>query len=125
MTLLMYGTREPSDVCYYPRSGKVYFIRGVGLVAPRRASARLLGRRGLMAGAWATVVRVEGVSRRGGKVTRSWRLSRLLPRLQPRPEPRSGRNPSEPIAVDEPPRLQAVPAPAPSALSLPQPETAR
>ena len=25
MTLLMYGTREPGEVCYYPRSGKVYF----------------------------------------------------------------------------------------------------
>jgi uncharacterized cupin superfamily protein len=32
MTLLMYGTREPDDVCYYPRSGKVYFV-GLGLVA--------------------------------------------------------------------------------------------
>ena len=31
MTLLMYGTREPREVCYYPRSGKVYFI-GLGLV---------------------------------------------------------------------------------------------
>jgi uncharacterized cupin superfamily protein len=31
MTLLMYGTREPGEVCYYPRSGKVYFI-GLGLV---------------------------------------------------------------------------------------------
>src|SRR5262245_33083416 len=26
MTLLMYGTRDPRDVCYYPRSGKVYFV---------------------------------------------------------------------------------------------------
>ena len=25
MTVLMYGTRDPNDVCYYPRSGKVYF----------------------------------------------------------------------------------------------------
>jgi uncharacterized cupin superfamily protein len=25
MTLLMYGTRDPRDMCYYPRSGKVYF----------------------------------------------------------------------------------------------------
>ena len=31
MTLLMYGTREPGEVCYYPRSGKVYFI-GLGLI---------------------------------------------------------------------------------------------
>jgi uncharacterized cupin superfamily protein len=31
MTLLMYGPREPGEVCYYPRSGKVYFI-GLGLV---------------------------------------------------------------------------------------------
>ena len=26
MTILMYGTREPGEVCYYPRSGKVYFV---------------------------------------------------------------------------------------------------
>jgi uncharacterized cupin superfamily protein len=26
MTVLMYGTREPGEVCYYPRSAKVYFI---------------------------------------------------------------------------------------------------
>ncbi len=32
MTLLMYGTRDPREVCYYPRSGKVYFI-GLGLIA--------------------------------------------------------------------------------------------
>jgi hypothetical protein len=31
MTLLMYGPREPGEVCYYPRSRKVYFI-GLGLV---------------------------------------------------------------------------------------------
>ena len=31
MTLLMYGTREPGDVCYYPRSRKVYFT-GLGLI---------------------------------------------------------------------------------------------
>jgi len=31
MTLLMYGTRDPSDLCYYPRSGKVFFI-GLGLI---------------------------------------------------------------------------------------------
>jgi uncharacterized cupin superfamily protein len=32
LRVLMYGTREPSDLCYYPRSGKVYFV-GLGLVA--------------------------------------------------------------------------------------------
>jgi uncharacterized cupin superfamily protein len=32
LTLLAYGTREPSDVAYYPRSNKVYF-RGTGLIA--------------------------------------------------------------------------------------------
>ncbi len=32
LTVLMYGTREASDLCYYPRSGKVYFT-GLGLVA--------------------------------------------------------------------------------------------
>jgi uncharacterized cupin superfamily protein len=32
LTLLMYGTREPGEVCYYPRSGKVYFV-GLGLIA--------------------------------------------------------------------------------------------
>jgi uncharacterized cupin superfamily protein len=32
MTLLMYGTREPGEVCYYPRSGKVFFT-GLGLIA--------------------------------------------------------------------------------------------
>jgi uncharacterized cupin superfamily protein len=31
LTLLMYGTRDPSDICFYPRSGKV-MLRGVGLV---------------------------------------------------------------------------------------------
>jgi uncharacterized cupin superfamily protein len=31
MELLMYGTREPGDIAFYPRSGKVY-LRGVGLV---------------------------------------------------------------------------------------------
>jgi uncharacterized cupin superfamily protein len=31
LTVLMYGTREPSDLCYYPRSGKVFFT-GLGLV---------------------------------------------------------------------------------------------
>ena len=31
MTVLMYGTRDPSDVCFYPRSGKVFFT-GLGLI---------------------------------------------------------------------------------------------
>ncbi|MDP9304559.1 MAG: hypothetical protein M3O92_08630 [Actinomycetota bacterium] len=31
MTFLAYGTREPNDVCYYPRSNKIY-LRGVGLI---------------------------------------------------------------------------------------------
>ncbi len=31
LTYLAYGTREPGDVCYYPRSNKVAF-RGVGLL---------------------------------------------------------------------------------------------
>ena len=31
MTLLMYGTRDPREVCYYPRSGKVVFV-GLGLI---------------------------------------------------------------------------------------------
>ena len=30
MTFLAYGTREPNDVCYYPRSNKIYW-RGLGL----------------------------------------------------------------------------------------------
>jgi uncharacterized cupin superfamily protein len=32
MTFLVYGTRNPNDVCYYPRSNKIYW-RGVGLIA--------------------------------------------------------------------------------------------
>ena len=32
LTFLAYGTREPNDIAWYPRSGKVYF-RGVGLIA--------------------------------------------------------------------------------------------
>ena len=47
MTLLMYGTREPGEVCYYPRSGKVYFS-GLGLITRVGRAARLLGRRGLV-----------------------------------------------------------------------------
>jgi uncharacterized cupin superfamily protein len=31
ITYLVYGTREPNDICYYPRSNKISF-RGVGLV---------------------------------------------------------------------------------------------
>jgi uncharacterized cupin superfamily protein len=31
MSLLMYGTRDPNDMCFYPRSGKVMF-RGIGLI---------------------------------------------------------------------------------------------
>jgi uncharacterized cupin superfamily protein len=31
MTLLAYGTREPNDIAYYPRSNKIYF-RGVGVM---------------------------------------------------------------------------------------------
>ena len=30
LTLLMYGNRDPSDLCFYPRSGKVVF-RGLGI----------------------------------------------------------------------------------------------
>jgi uncharacterized cupin superfamily protein len=32
MTYLAYGTREPNDLCYYPRSNKVFF-RGLGVIA--------------------------------------------------------------------------------------------
>ena len=32
ITFLAYGTREPNDVCYYPRSNKIYW-RGAGLIA--------------------------------------------------------------------------------------------
>lgn len=32
MKFLAYGTRDPGDVCFYPRSGKVAF-RGVGVIA--------------------------------------------------------------------------------------------
>jgi uncharacterized cupin superfamily protein len=32
MTMLVYGTRKPNDICYYPRSRKIYW-RGVGLIA--------------------------------------------------------------------------------------------
>ena len=30
LTVLMYGNRDPNDMCFYPRSGKVLF-RGLGL----------------------------------------------------------------------------------------------
>jgi uncharacterized cupin superfamily protein len=29
---LAYGTRDPNDIAYYPRSNKIFF-RGVGLIA--------------------------------------------------------------------------------------------
>lgn len=32
MTMLVYGTKRPNDICYYPRSRKIYW-RGVGLIA--------------------------------------------------------------------------------------------
>jgi uncharacterized cupin superfamily protein len=32
LTLLLYGTREPNDICYYPRSKKIGFF-GVGVIA--------------------------------------------------------------------------------------------
>jgi uncharacterized cupin superfamily protein len=32
ITYLVYGTREPNDICYYPRSNKISF-RGAGLIA--------------------------------------------------------------------------------------------
>jgi uncharacterized cupin superfamily protein len=31
ITVLAYGTREPNDICYYPRSGKIYF-GGLGVI---------------------------------------------------------------------------------------------
>jgi len=31
MSLLMYGTRDPRDICFYPRSNKVFFT-GLGLI---------------------------------------------------------------------------------------------
>jgi uncharacterized cupin superfamily protein len=31
LAILAYGTREPNDICYYPRSGKVYLV-GVGVI---------------------------------------------------------------------------------------------
>jgi uncharacterized cupin superfamily protein len=32
MTFLAYGTLRPGDVCYYPRSNKIFW-RGLGLIA--------------------------------------------------------------------------------------------
>jgi uncharacterized cupin superfamily protein len=32
LTYLAYGTKEPNDVCYYPRSNKIFW-RGLGLIA--------------------------------------------------------------------------------------------
>ncbi|HLH65424.1 MAG TPA: cupin domain-containing protein [Solirubrobacteraceae bacterium] len=32
LVLLAYGTRDPGDICFYPRSGKISF-RGVGVIA--------------------------------------------------------------------------------------------
>jgi uncharacterized cupin superfamily protein len=32
ITYVVYGTRDPNDICYYPRSNKISF-RGVGLIA--------------------------------------------------------------------------------------------
>ena len=32
LTFLAYGGREPGDICYFPRSGKIA-LRGLGLVA--------------------------------------------------------------------------------------------
>jgi uncharacterized cupin superfamily protein len=32
LTYLAYGMRNPGDVCYYPRSGKIAF-RGIGMIA--------------------------------------------------------------------------------------------
>jgi uncharacterized cupin superfamily protein len=32
LVYLAYGTRDSNDICFYPRSGKIYF-RGVGVMA--------------------------------------------------------------------------------------------
>jgi uncharacterized cupin superfamily protein len=37
LTFLAYGTREPGDLCYFPRSGKIA-LRGLGLVARLQAA---------------------------------------------------------------------------------------
>ncbi len=38
LTFLAYGTRNPNDVCYYPRSNKIYF-RGLGPDRAARATS--------------------------------------------------------------------------------------
>ena len=108
LTLLLYGTREPDDVCFYPRSGKVYFV---GLARrPARRAGRLLGRRGVeeQSASSATVTgdrSLEGVSTSDGKVSRTWgshesfrgpsrgpsRSRTMLPRPSHRPLRRSSR----------------------------------
>ena len=111
MTLLMYGPREPGEVCYYPRSGKVYFI-GLGLITRRRRAARLLGRRGLTARAV-----LEGIAlAKAVKVTRSWLCHacfRASSRVPSRSRSRS--RTQQPADVAESTRLRAVPAPIPRA----------
>ncbi|HEY1569663.1 MAG TPA: cupin domain-containing protein [Solirubrobacteraceae bacterium] len=37
LTFLAYGTREPGDICYFPRSGKIA-LRGLGVVARLQAA---------------------------------------------------------------------------------------
>jgi uncharacterized cupin superfamily protein len=32
LTFLAFGTREPNDICWYPRSNKIFF-RGLGVIA--------------------------------------------------------------------------------------------
>ena len=31
MTMLIYGTRRPNDMCWYPRSSKIFW-RGLGVI---------------------------------------------------------------------------------------------
>jgi uncharacterized cupin superfamily protein len=31
VTMLVYGTREPNDICFYPRSNKIFW-RGIGVI---------------------------------------------------------------------------------------------
>jgi uncharacterized cupin superfamily protein len=31
VTMLLYGTREPNDICWYPRSKKIFW-RGIGVI---------------------------------------------------------------------------------------------
>jgi len=51
-------------------------------------------------------------------------LSRLLPRLQPRPEPEPEPVEEAASVAEEPPRLQAVPTPAPAPTAAPAPDAA-